>query len=196
MRRAHRSIAALVLCIAASAGAAKAPDRSRDVVVKRALIPSPANVHGEARLIRRADTIVLQTLLYTQSLRRGIDAMRKKEMKAWPAGSAGYADSSRYLVMLDDAGREALKLFAARKDPSAKLQTMAIELALSPKEASFAMLMLEVDATGSEVKVVALEPFASSSASRAYVAGAMRIQSAAAFGSVPKELEEALRNER
>ena len=41
---------------------------------------------------------------------------------------------------------------------------MAIELALSPKEASFAMLMLEVDATGSEVKVVALEPFASSSA--------------------------------
>jgi hypothetical protein len=178
--------------VSATTVAAKSPDRSRDEIVKRALIPSPKNVHGEVRWIRRGDATCLQTLLFTPSLRRGIDVMRKKEMKAWPSGSKGYGDSSRYMTMLDDASKEALRRFDARKDKASKLQTMAIEFTISPKEATFATFMLDVSRSGDAVTVVSMEPFKASSASRAYVAGAMRLQAAASFGSVPKELDEAL----
>jgi len=172
--------------------AAKTTDRSHDIVVKRALIPSPKNVHGEARWIRRGDATCLQTLLYTPSLRRGIDVMRKKEMKAWPSGSAGYGDSSRYMAMLDAASREALRRFDVRNDKASKLQTMAIEFTISQREATFATFMLEIEKKGDDVTIVSMEPFQASSGSRAYIAGAMRLQAAAAFGSVPKELDEAL----
>jgi hypothetical protein len=175
---------------------AKTTDRSRDVIVKRALIPSPKNVHGEARWIRRGDATCLQTLLYTPSLRRGIDVMRKKELKAWPSGSAGYGDSSRYMAMLDAASKEALRRFDARNDRASKLQMMAIEFTISEKEATFATFMLEIEKKGDDVMIVSMEPFKATGGSCAYVAGAMRLQAAAAFGGVPKELDEALGKER
>lgn len=189
------SAALLALCVTgayATTLAEKATDRSRDDIAKRALIPSPKNVHGEARWIRRGDATCLQTLLYTPSLRRGIDVMRKKEMKAWPSGSPGYGDSSRYMTMLEEASKEALRRFDTRKDTASKLQTMAIEFTISEKEATFATFMLEIEKKGDDVTIVSMEPFKASSGSRAYVAGAMRLQAAAAFGSVPKELDEAL----
>ncbi|MBI2214666.1 MAG: hypothetical protein HYU52_13555 [Acidobacteria bacterium] len=178
------------LGIPAIAAGGDAIDRSRDIVVKRALIPSAKNVHGEARWIRRDETTVIQTLLYTPSLRRGIDAMRKKELKAWPASSSGYADSSRYLAMVETASGEALKRFAARSDKASKLQTMAIELAISGAEASFATFALEIELERGEARIVSMEQLGRTKASRAYVARAMRLQAAASFGSIPKELDE------
>jgi hypothetical protein len=179
---------------AATSLAAETAERSHDVVVRKAFIPSARNVHGEARWIRRGETTCLQTLLYTPSLRRGIDAMRRKELKAWPAGSSGHADSSRYVAMLEDASREAIRRFGERKDKASKLQSMAIEFTISTRDASFATFMLDIEKKGDDVTVVSMEPFSASSGSRAYVSGAMRLQAAAAFGSVPKELDEALGN--
>ncbi len=199
MTRRSLIIASFAIAVAASASsllAVKSVDRSRDVVVKRALIPSPKNVHGELRWIRRDGTTCLQTLLYTPSLRRGIDAMRKKEMRAWPSGSAGYADSSRYLVMLETASREALRRFDARKDPAVKLQTMAMEFSISDKEATFATFMIEIEQHGAEIAIKSMDPFATSRGSREYVAHAMRLQATAAFGSLPKELDEAIGKEK
>jgi hypothetical protein len=191
------ALAALAACAGAPPLAAAQPrERERDVVVRSAPIPTAKNVHGELRWIRRGSATCLQTLLYTPSLRLGIDAMRKKEMKAWPSGSAGYADSSRYVSMMEDASREALRRFEARSDKASRLQTMAIEFTIAGNDATFATFMLDVAKDGDRVTVVRMEPFAKSKASFAYVAGAMRLQAAAAFGSVPDELEERLASPR
>lgn len=196
----HGFVIVSLLALTVSAFAATSPevkrtDHAHDVIVQRALIPSPKNVHGEVRWIRRGDATCLQTLLYTPSLRRGIDVMRKKEMKAWPSGSSGYGDSSLYMTMLEGAGREALRRFDARNDKASKLQTMAIEFTISEEKATFATFMLEIEKKDDDVTIVSMEPFKTSSGSRTYVAGAMRLQAAAAFGGVPKELDEALGRE-
>jgi len=54
--------------------------------------------------------LVMETLLYSNSLRRGADRIRKKELYWWPADRPGAADSARYLDALALLVREAGRL--------------------------------------------------------------------------------------
>ena len=95
--------------------------QSGDEVLRSAFIPSERNVHGEFRLLRRGDATCAQTLLYTPSLRRALQRIRKKELRYWPEGRVTRTRSP-YLYALDEA--TTLILGSAPADEAAqRLQT-------------------------------------------------------------------------
>jgi len=164
-------------------------DGSADEIVRQAFIPSADRVHGELRLVKRGDAWVMQTLIYSARLRRGVQRIEKKELYYWPPGSPGYDDSVRYLEDLETARARVLEEFAVsqqgRGDPR---QKMLIELILAPRASGFAFYSVSLDESGERVAISAKTSIAVRSASRAYVERAMRIQAEEGFGAVPPEL--------
>ena len=191
-------VAAGVFAPAATAdfGHARLLDGGADRELRHAFLPSERNVHGELRLLRRGDAWVLQTLLYTPQLRRGVQRMRRKELYAWPEGAEGWADSQRYLADLESAKDHALKRFAARSDEADGRQKLMIELVLGERDAFWAFYDIELDseresgARAGRATVRSRTPFLVRDASRAYLRRALAVQAETGFGAAPVELEE------
>jgi hypothetical protein len=181
---------------AADLGHARLLDGGADRELRHAFLPSERNVHGELRLLRRGDAWVLQTLLYTPQLRRGVQRMRRKELYAWPAGAEGWDDSQRYLADLESAKDQALQRFAARSDAADPRQKLMIELVLGERDAFWAFYDVELapelgsDARGGRAMVRSRTPFLVRDASRSYLRRALAVQAETGFGAAPVELQE------
>jgi hypothetical protein len=181
---------AVALAGATIAGADSALlDRSHDVLLESAFIPSPRNVHGELRLLRRGEATCAQTLLYTPALRRALQRIRAKEMRYWPEGRPGHEDSAAYLAALEQARARVLGGSAAG-DEGSRLQTLAIEFVVAPTSALFAISELEIVPPhgGDPVVVRALRPIVVRESSPDYVREAIEHMRAAA-GAEPVEDE-------
>jgi hypothetical protein len=140
--------------------------------------------------MRRGDAWVLQTLLYTPQLRRGVQRMRRKELYAWPESVEGWADSQRYLADLERAKDHALERMVERADAGDGRQTLLIELVLGEREALWAFYDVELAADGSRRRVTGRKSFLVRDASRAYLRRALMVQAETGFGVTPGELAE------
>jgi hypothetical protein len=177
-------------------GEADAPAKeaaSGDRVLARTYLPSPDRIHGELVFARRGTALVMDTLLYSNSLRRGADRIRKKELYYWPADRPGAEDSARYLKALEQAKRHVLDRFehvapgdaAAARDPKPRL---LIEFTHDGTRAQVVFYDVEVEATKSGFAVTERRPIVTLDASAAYVARAMRIQGDEGFDRTLPEL--------
>ena len=181
---------------AADFGHARLLDGGADRELRHAFLPSERNVHGELRLLRRGDAWVLQTLLYTPQLRRGVQRMRRKELYAWPEGAEGWDDSQRYLADLESAKDHALERFAGRSDAADGRQKLMIELVLGQRDAFWAFYDVELgsdsesDGRAGRTAVRARTPFLVRDAPRLYLRRALAVQAETGFGATPIELEE------
>jgi hypothetical protein len=164
--------------------AATAPDR----FVARAYLPSPQRVHGELRLIRRGDLLVMQTLLYSDSLRRGVDRIRKKELYHWPAGRPGAGDSARYLAGLEQAKRHVLERFAAPTRPADPRPRLLVEFVLGAGDAEVGFYDVEVERGADGFTVRDRQPILVLDSSVEYVGRAIRIQGEEGFDAPVAEL--------
>jgi hypothetical protein len=187
---------ALLFALTAPAGAGSEPDAQMpaellwgglDEVVRAAFIPSARNVHGEFRLLRRDGATCAQTLLYTTSLRRAVQRIRKKERRYWPAGVAGSEDSAAYLEALDRAKDRVLA--GAGEADGIRRQTLAIEFVLAPDVAFYALYELDVRKEGERIEIAEMRPIEVREASADYVAHAMELMEQAAFDRAAPEEE-------
>jgi hypothetical protein len=165
-------------------------DGSADRTLRTALVPSERNVHGEVRLIRRGEAWVLQTLIDSPQLRRGVQRMRKKELWAWPASEPGHQDSERYLEGLEIARDRVLEDFEARSDRSARAQQMLIELVLAPRSALWAFYEVETERSGDRWTLLGRRPIVVREADRSYLRRAFLLQAEEGFDGGAPELTE------
>lgn len=163
-------------------------DRSADELLRSTYIPSERNIHGEFRLLRRGDATCAQTLLYTPSLRRALQRIRKKEMRYWPPGQPGHEDSLAYLDALERAKTQILGRAPAAEAPG-QLQTMAIEFVASGESALFAIYELAIVESDGRITVRDLRPIVVRAASASYVRQAMEHMQTSAFAPSDDEDE-------
>jgi hypothetical protein len=164
-----------------------------DRILARTYLPSADRIHGELVCARRGTALVMDTLLYSNSLRRGADRIRKKELYYWPADRPGADDSTRYLQALEQAKRHVLTRFeqvapgdtAAARDPRPRL---LIEFSLDGNAARVAFYDVEVEATKSGFVVRERRSIQVLEASRDYVARSMRLQGDEGFDRTLPEL--------
>lgn len=164
-----------------------------DRVLARTYLPSAERIHGELVLARRGTALVMETLLYSESLRRGADRIRKKELYHWPADRLGVEDSTRYLQALDQAKRHVLARFehaapsdsAAARDPRPRL---LIEFALDGTHAQVVFYDVEVEATKGGFVVRDRRAIITLDSSPDYVGRAIRIQAEEGFDRTLPEL--------
>jgi hypothetical protein len=76
-------------------------DRSADQILERRPITSRGRRHGEVRVIRRGEAVVIQTLLSSKILKRVVAGIRDRELESWPPGREGHAAALTYLAALD-----------------------------------------------------------------------------------------------
>jgi hypothetical protein len=179
------SVLLLLGLLVPSSSAAPDPallDRSGDELLRGTFIPSPHNVHGEFRLLRRGEATCAQTLLYTPSLRRALQRIRKKEMRCWPAGQPGHEDSLAYLEALEQAKARVLGP-APAIEPSPRLQTLAIEFVAGSSRALFAIYELEIVESDGRVTPGALRPIVVREASPHYIRAAIEHMQDSAFAA-------------
>jgi hypothetical protein len=173
---------------------AKVASASGDRILARTYLPSAERIHGELVLARRGTALVIETLLYSNSLRRGVDRIRKKELYHWTADRPGAEDSTRYLQALERAKRHVLERFEhaapgdtnATRDPRPRL---LIEFTLDGTDAQVAFYDVEVEATKSGFVVSDRRPIVTLDASPDYVARAIRIQAEEGFERPIAEIE-------
>ena len=179
-----RVVQVLILLLAGSlASAAELPESvawgsTNDVLIQRAFIPSANNRHGEVRLVRRGDVHVVQTLLYSVALKRGLNAIRSKESQAWPAGADYHADSQVYLALMEKAEEIVFAKPPSEDDPRRKL---LIEFIDGGDRAYVALFSPRIEGTGDNVGIVAADLLGAEPVSPEYVRRAMDTMMASAF---------------
>ncbi len=183
----HGLLAAVFLLSVSSAGA--------EEEVCRAYIPTSERRHGEVRLIRRGAAVVLQTLLYTPSLRRGLQKIQQKEAANWPPERAGHGDSQKYLEVLAEGKTEALAAFDRRPDPADLQQKLLIEVMQEGGDASVSTSVPDLDGAGDAIEIRAVRPVAASPVSVDYARAVMEIILQSAFHRPGSTLEEFLSGE-
>jgi hypothetical protein len=198
VRLAAAALAALLIAAGGAAPAHPTPaagdstsaalDATADRILARAYLPSPERVHGELRLVRRGEALCMQTLIYSNSLRRGVDRIRKKELYHWRAGRPGAEDSARYLAGLDQAKRHVLERFASPRGLEDPRQRLLIEFVLGKGVAEVAFYDVEVEREAAGFAVRDRRPILVLDSSPAYVARAMRIQGDEGFDAPVAEL--------
>ena len=144
-------------------------DPSRDELVRRAVVPSPEQPHGEVQVVRRDGLVVVQTVLASPVLRRVAAAIASKEARRWPQGSDGYAGSQRYQAELHQAAGAAWQLFRERPDRDEKRQFLTIEFILGPRQALIALSLPRISGEPGTLQVSAKNVLAVWSGPRAYV---------------------------
>lgn len=184
------SLLLLLSCVWAAAASAEplvpprlAPllDAAHDRIVRRGFVPSEEQKVGELRLIRRGDSDVAQTLLYTKVLKRVIGEIRKKELANWPPGQPGHADAIRYVETITAVQKQIwdrMPRTAATRD---RRQEMVIEFVLTGSSALIAVGTFEMVETEGEVRVLRREPLVVLEPSRSYAERNMRLIVADSF---------------
>ncbi len=93
---------------AAGQGIEPLVDRSEDRILERRPVTSRGRRHGEVRLLRRGDAVVIQTLLSSKVLKRVVAGIRDRELESWPPGREGHTAALAYLAALDAATKATL----------------------------------------------------------------------------------------
>jgi len=140
-----------------------------DLVVRRMIVPSPEQPHGEVQVIQRDGLVVVQTVLASRLLKRVAAAISAKELKRWPEGSDGYAGSLRYRDELYRAVGEAWQIFRKRQDTSDKFQYLAIEFIVGERYNLIALSLPVLDGPYGKLVVKDKRVVAVWSAPRDYV---------------------------
>jgi hypothetical protein len=163
-----------------------APARAGDEIANRAFIPSSNNVHGEVRVIRLADGVSVQTILYSPQLRRGLFEMKKKERACWPEETLCHADSTNYLAAMD---RAAQMVFAqdAGDAGSNRMHRMLIEFTLTSTHAGYALSGIELEGPPEALKINQATSFVTQTAHPYYISHAMQLMTENSFTLKPDD---------
>lgn len=129
-------------------------DWTRDVIVKRVVVPSAEQPEGEVQLIRRGDLLVVQTLLSSRILKRVVAAIDTKENRSWPEARAGYIDSLRYREELFRATEKSWEAFRKRSDRKQDRQTLAIEFILGPNQSLIALSLPQLTEQDGNLRLI------------------------------------------
>jgi hypothetical protein len=158
-------------------------DGAQDRIVQSAFIPSADRVHGQVRLIRRAEATCVQTLLYSKALARGLQRIRSKERAAWPEERDGHADSLAFLEELRRAQDLVLPKVerGAETSETREKHKLLIEFVVAPRGGFFALYEPEVLESKGALQIAGARPLAVREASRAYLERAMTLMVASAF---------------
>jgi len=101
-------------------------------VIRRTVVPSAEDPHGEVQVLRRGDQVVVRTLLDSPILKRVVAAIDGKEEKRWPPDSDGFVESQRYRDALFAATDLVWKKFRERENREEKNQTLGIDFIKAP----------------------------------------------------------------
>jgi hypothetical protein len=181
-------LAPLLLVAADLAGAADAPtgepgwerhaallEGSRDQLVRSARVPSDEQPQGEVRLLRRGAAVVMQTVIQSTVLRRVVAEIRRKELATWPEGSAGAADSRRYVEVLFEAARERGEDHpppgAGEDEGGGRRRGLLIEFILAERAALVALYEPQIAGGEPRFRLTGRRRLALLELSRAYVRG-------------------------
>lgn len=151
---------AVSLAGAILAAGAAGLDTTGDQVIDHVKVPSADKPQGEVRIVRRNGRPVVQTLLHTKVLKRVIGAIADKERRGWPARTAGsadvagYADSQRYLAVLDEFARKTLAERDKTGSPTERHVQALIEFVDEPGHPFVAIGSAQIDATGESLRLV------------------------------------------
>jgi hypothetical protein len=157
-------------------------DAAADRTVARVVVPSPEQVVGEVRLVKRGDADVVQTLLYVKVLSRVVAEIRKKEVANWPAGRDGHDDMQRYTEALDQVRKRLWDEQPKNERRDDRRQRMLIELVLDEHDALVAVGTFDMEESGGAAPLVtARRPYVVLRPSRAYIARNMRLIAADSF---------------
>ena len=129
-----RPIAVLFVVLWAAGVGAQTSDQRGDEIIVRTKIEARGRNHGEFRLVRRDESVVVQTLLVTRSLKRAAGGIRDKEEANWPEDSQGYDALRVYMEALEAAVAEILVT-----EPSDRYRRLLIEIELSENAGSIAL---------------------------------------------------------
>jgi hypothetical protein len=165
---------------------------SADEVVCRTFIPTAERPHGEVRLVRRDGAVVVQTLLYTPSLRRGLQKIRQREEANWPPERDGHADSQKYLEVLAQGKTASLAAFDGRSDKEDRHQRLLIEVLDDGRSARVDTSLPELKGATDAIEIGVVRPVATSPVSAEYARAAMEIILQSAFHRPGRTLEEFL----
>lgn len=192
MRFAGAAILALAISIAARAAPTPAPpgelfDRSHDRILKRATLTSRGRTHGEVRLIERGSVRVVQTLLYSQLLRRVVSEIGVREHANWPADREGHEASERYLAALDRAER-AIPPASDRGADAQRRRALLIEFAVSKSAQGVGLLAPEVEKREGDLVIEAARLIEAIELPREFVQRDMRLIAEEHFAIEPAEL--------
>lgn len=156
-------------------------DAAHDQVLRRSFVPSVEQKVGELRLIRRGDSDVVQTLLYTKLLKRVVAEIRKKELANWPADQPGHGDAIRYIEAITAVQEQIWDRTPPSEFARDRRQKMVIEFVLSGTSALIAVGSFEMDETEGEVRVLRRDPLVVLEPSRTYAGRNMRLIAADSF---------------
>lgn len=182
--RIHRRWAArlsLAIVVAVMSGGSAVRGEGTGERVAAALIPSPASVHGEVRLIRWEDAACVQTLLHTPSFRKGIREIIARESERWPDGKPGAEDSRRYREELDEVKQTILQETDATREPG-QPYTLLIEFIYQPGASRIRFARADVEWQPEETfRIQRQSPLSELKVSDTYMSRAMRIITTAAL---------------
>lgn len=188
----RRRVASLLLLAGVWAAAASAEplvpprlapllDAAHDRILRRTSVPSEEQKVGELRLIRRGDSDVVQTLLYTKVLKRVIAEIRSKELANWPADQPGHGDAMRYIEAITAVQEQIWDRMPRSESARDRRQKMIIEFVLSGNSALIAVGSFEMDETEGEVRVLRRDSLVVLEPSRTYAGRNMRLIAADSF---------------
>lgn len=170
--------------IAEAAPAAAARDR----VLAFTAVPDAARRLGETRLVVRAGTVVVQTLLSTKLLARVLAEIRGKEEKNWPDRVPGADGRRAYLDALASA-----RAVLDRRSPGPawtdRRQRLLIEFAADDRSATVVVGTFETMPSPGEPGPAAREILASAAVPRSYVLRNQRLILADSFHLDEKDVD-------
>ncbi|MBE0576274.1 MAG: hypothetical protein IH613_10290 [Desulfuromonadales bacterium] len=151
-----------IFCLATWSIAAQEPgaryagqlDWTRDLIVKRVVVPSADQPEGEVQLIRRGDLLVVRTLLSSRILKRVVAAIDSRENRSWPETREGHIDSLRYREELFRATEKSWEAFRQRSDRNRDRQTLAIEFILGPNQSLIALSLPQLSEKGGNLCLI------------------------------------------
>ena len=169
----------LAICMPVSGGTVEkyesVLDGSNDTVLNRAFVPSAEKRHGEVRLVRRDDGLVVQTLLYSKLLKRVVARIRQKEERNWPAERDGHQDSLGYIDAIENAQLEIAERYRGSTIDEDRRQSMLIEFIYQPDAAVVAIYAPGVEETDDGLRITGKQPISIIEPSRHYVFDNMKL---------------------
>ncbi|HYD47116.1 MAG TPA: hypothetical protein VEB21_02145 [Terriglobales bacterium] len=104
-----------------------------DQLINRTYLEPQTKPVGEVRLLRRGNASVVQTMLYTEVLRRVVGEISKKENNNWPQDHPQRGDAARFLDALTEAQQIMWSKVPKHERGADRRQNLLIEFVLSPE---------------------------------------------------------------
>jgi len=160
---------------------------AQEVTLASVLVPKEKSPHGEVRLLKQDEAIVLQTRLHSKILKRVLGAIARKEKRFWK-GSPEEKDSQLYITALKKGYAEIWERFRVREDRDNRYQELLIEFGVSEKDVWLEVARPEFGGIAGEFKILSREPLQRLTPARSYMLGSLFEISRDALGFSETEL--------